>query len=182
MGTQWTHVTEGTTYSGGDRWKPLDLAPLGAAKYLGTTTAPWGDPMGTAWPLDKGHVLLPGLGTLQRLQTHFQNKKERDLGACDPLMSIKPPSKNRSFPTALLMWASKNPSSPNSQPVPVHNRTGTTGEPRPCGARGEAAILLSPALPITFSTRHRSLETPFYWEVGKKLVGLAPVWLVTKRQ
>lgn len=110
--------TEGNPLTCWPRWVPQSSwappQPLGVS--------PRGDPMGTAWPLDKGQVPLPGLGTLRGLQSHFQNKKERDLGACNPLMSIKPPSKNHSFPPCpnsqhlhWLAWAHKQPSSPQPQ-------------------------------------------------------------------
>lgn len=93
-------------------------------------------------------------------------------------MSIKPPSKNHSFPPCpathhlhWLTWAPKRPSSPNPEPIWVGNSTGTACEPGHHGAGGEASIRLQPPLLTPFPTGHRSLETPVYWEVGKK-------WLV----
>lgn len=58
-------------------------------------------------------------------------------------MSVKPPSKNHSFPPCPTdVGIQKNLHAPNSKTVLVRNRTNTTGEPRHCGAGGEATVLL----------------------------------------
>lgn len=144
----------GRDFFEGGRGKALDLlALLGAAEPLGV-----GDPMGTAWLLDGGRVVLPGLGTLQGLQSCFQNKKERDLGPCNPFMSIEPPSKTLPYHPAPA------PADVGTQPTFIPptlsphgcNSASTACEPGHRGAGDEANVCLQPPLLIPFSTGRRS--------------------------
>ena len=183
MGTQQTPAMEGRAFWGGTEGNPLTCWPRWVLQRswappqpLGMS--PWGDPVGIAWPLDKGRVLLPGLGTPRGVQSHFQNKKERDLGACNPLMSITPPSKNHGFPPCptthhlrRLTWAPENPSSPRPQ-----GHMGTQTAPAPPASRTSQSQGRSqrlPAAPLADPFPHRPQVSG-----NSSLLGSWKKWLV----